>query len=185
MLFEFLSELMTTSWGQVAAIGTPLAVLTVWLLWAWEATVADANEKVAYDRDLPPRPYVKVKSFRTFEKPFQMPKLNEPDFWEVWSNVEWGIRDAIGGGVTMIQETICDFIQWSKENRMFYYGTLGFAGLYYGGVLALTNPIVLGALQSVGTAPYLLLGLILGVIAWEITNSKGYKNEQQQSSVEV
>ena len=182
MVLELSSELMTTTWGQVAAIGTPLAVLTVWLLGAWEATVAGANEKVAYDRDLPPRPYVKVKSFRTFEKPFQMPKLNEISGWDMWCDVEWAIRGAFCNLVIMIRETISDFILWSKTNKMFYIGTLGFAGTYYGGMLAFTNPTILSALKSIGTAPYLLLALIVGVVIWEMTNAQG---EEDGPSVEV
>jgi hypothetical protein len=185
MLFELLSELMQTSWGQIAVIGTVASVFLVWLLWAWESTVIGSKERVTYDRDLPPRPYVKVKSFRTFEKPFQVPNLNEQGGWDMWCDVEWAIRGAFCNLVTMIRETVSDFVSWSKTNKMFYVGVAGFAGTYYGGMFLLTNPTTLGALKSVGTAPYLLAALILAVVVWEFRNNKEVNDERNELSVEV
>ena len=182
MVLELLSELMTTLWGQIAVVGTVASVFLVWLLWAWESTVVDSKERVAYDRDLPPRPYVKATPFRTFEKPFQMPNLNEQGGWDMWCDVEWAIRGAFSNLITMIRETISDFVSWSKTNKMFYIGTLGFAGTYYGGMLAFTNPTILSALKSIGTAPYLLLALIVGVVVWEMSNAQG---EEDGPPVEV
>jgi len=183
MLFELLSELMTTLWGQIAVIGTSVSVLSVWLLWAWEATVVDSKERVNYVLDLPPAPYVKV-SFRTFENPFQIPKLNEATGWDVWCDVEWAIRSATSNAVTMICEAIFDFILWSKAHKMLYIGTFGFAGTYYGGFFIFTNPTIVEGLKSIGTAPYLLATLIMGVVVWELTSTKG-ENDERESTVEV
>lgn len=181
MVLELLSELMLTTWGQVAAIGTSVAVLIVWAMWIWEATVADAAEKDEVDDIHFERPHV-FRKLRTFEKPFHMPNLYEPTNFEVWVNIEFGIRGALSNLKTMIRETISDFVSWSKTNKMFYIGTLGFAGTYYGGMLVFTNPTIMSALKSVGTAPYMLVALMVGVVLWELSNNK---EEDNGASVEV
>ncbi len=195
-MIEVLNQMLMTTYG----IGISLTIASVWMLYCWERVAVESKERVwpepeghiytieeypdpkkraaALMKDMGMPVHVKVKSFKTFETPLAIHKKPEPGY--MWESLK-ACLTLPGIVFGMLLDTLNDFKNWSVTNYMFYVGVAGFAGLYYGGMLLLTNPVV----QEADKTIFVLVGLMLLAVGNECINRYKEEEDEPKSSVAV